>query len=160
MPSCALYMTPCPPFNTTLSIYDITCPLLMTSLALYMTCHLLCMISHSLYAWHHTMPVSLTSHTLCLWHIHFIWHHTQCYDKPPLCNFKATMSDITPTVSVSSHPVDQLYQTQYMYAITATMCITSYALQVTSHPQFRTSHHFMYEIRSTLSDVTSSEPLS
>ena len=30
-----------------------------------------------------------------------------------------------------------------MYAITATMCITSYALQVTSHPQFRTSHHFM-----------------
>ena len=62
---------------------------------------------------------------------------------PPLCNFTANMSDITPTVSVSSPPLDQFYQPQYMYAITATMCMTSYALQVTSHPQFRTSHHFM-----------------
>ena len=50
MPSCALYMTPYPPFKAaTLSIYDITCPLLMTSHALYMKCLLLCMISHSLY---------------------------------------------------------------------------------------------------------------
>ena len=40
------------------------------------------------------------------------------------------------------------------------MCMTSYALHVTSHPQFRTSHHFIYQIRSTLSDLTSSIPLS
>ena len=29
-----------------------------------------------------------------------------------------------------------------MYDITATMCMTSYVLHVTSHPQFRTSHRF------------------
>ena len=82
LPSCALSMIPYPPFKTrALSIYDITCPLLMTSYALYMTCHLLCMISRSLYVWHHTMPVSLTSHTLCVWHIHFTCHHRQCYDN-------------------------------------------------------------------------------
>ena len=62
----------------------------------------------------------------------------------PLCNFIGTMSDITPTVSVSSHAVDQVYQTQCMYDITATMCTTSYALHVTSYPQFKTSHHFIY----------------
>ena len=134
-------MTPYPPFKTTtLSVYDITCPLLMTSHALYMTCHLLCMISHSLYVLHHTMPVSLTRHTLCLWHILFygVTHHVMA--TQPLCNFTATMSDITPTVSVSSHPLDQFYQTQCMYDITANMCMTSYALHVTSHPQFTTSY--------------------
>ena len=76
---CTVHDTYPPCKTTTLSPYDITSPLLMTSHALYMTCHLLFMISHSLYVWHPTMPVSLTSHTLCLWHIHFIWHHTQCY---------------------------------------------------------------------------------
>ena len=80
--SCAINMTPYPPFKTTtLNIYDLTCPLVMISHALYMSGHLLCMISHSLYVWHHTMPVSLTSHTLYLWHIHFIWHNKQCYDN-------------------------------------------------------------------------------
>ena len=73
----------------------------------------------------------------------------------PLCNFTATMSDIPPTVSVSSHTLDQFYQTQCLYDITATMCMTSYALHVTSHSQFRTSHHFMYDIRCNLSDLTS-----
>ena len=161
MPSCTLYMTPYPPFKTTnLSIYGITCPLLMTSHARYMTCHLLSMISHSLYVWHHTMP--------------YLWHHTlDVYDistlsgitysvmtTQPLCNFTAPMSDITPTVSVSSHKLDQFYQTQCMYDITATMCMTSYAIHVTSHPQFRTSHHFMYDIRSPLSNLTSTVSLS
>ena len=40
------------------------------------------------------------------------------------------------------------------------MCMTSYALHVTSLPQFSTTHHFMYEIWSALSDITSSVPLS
>ena len=72
----------------------------------------------------------------------------------PLCNFTATVSDITPTVSLTSHPLDQYYQTQCIYDITVTMCMTSSALPVTSHPQFRISHHFMYVIRSTLSNLT------
>ena len=40
------------------------------------------------------------------------------------------------------------------------MCMTSYVLHVTSHPQFRTSHHFIYDIKSTLSDLTSTVSLS
>ena len=58
-----------------------------------------------------------------------------------MCNF---MSDITPTVSVSSHPLYQFYQTQCMNDLTATICMTSYVLHMTSHRLFRTSHHFIY----------------
>ena len=72
----------------------------------------------------------------------------------PLGTFTATVSDIITTASLPSHPLDQYYQTQCMYDIRATMCMTSYALPVTWHPQFRISHHFMYDIRSTLSDLT------
>ena len=77
-----------------------------------------------------------------------------------LCNHIATMTGITPTESVSSHPVDQFNQTQCMYNITATMCMTSYALHLTSHKQFRTLHHFMYDLMSTLSDLTYTVSLS
>ena len=152
MPSYALHMASYPHFMTVLSIYEIKCTVLMTSNALYMTCHLLCIISHSLHVWHHTMPVSMTSHTLCLWHIHFIWHHTQCYDNT------ATMSDITPSVSVSSYAMYQFYQTQCMYDITATIYITMYAPHMTTHPHFMTSHDFIYDMKPTTSDITSTIP--
>ena len=136
---------------------------------------------HALYGWHHMHYIWHVIY--CVWyHIHYIcditkclylWHHTiYVYDIStlhgithsvmttlPLCNFTATMSDITPTVSVSSHPMDKFYQTKCMYDITATMCMTSYA-HVTSHSQFRTTHHFMYDIRSTLSDLTSNISVS
>ena len=107
------------------------------------------------YSWHHMHYIWHVIY--CVWyHIHFMCDITQClylwhctlsvYDismlfgiihsvmiTQQLCNFTATMSDITPTVSVSSHRVDQFYHTQCMCDITATMCMTSYALQVTSH---------------------------
>ena len=140
------------------------------------------MTSYSLYWWHHMHYIWQVIY--CVWyHIHYIRDITQClflchhtlyvYDistlygithsvmtTQQLCNFTATMSYITPTVSLSSHPVDQFYQTQCMYEITATMCMTSHALHVTSHPQCRTSQHFTYDIRSTLSDISSSASLS
>ena len=130
------------------------------------------------------------NHSYLWHHMHYIWHSIYCvryhiynmcdirkclYLRPhtlyvndictlygithsvmttqPLCNFTATMSDITPTVSLSSHIMYQFYQTQCMYDITATICMTSYALPMTSH-------HFMYDIRSTLSDLTSCVSLS
>ncbi|CAM9181144.1 unnamed protein product, partial [Rangifer tarandus platyrhynchus] len=73
----------------------------------------------------------------------------------PLCNFIATMSGITPTVSVSSHQMYQFYQIQCVYDITGTICMTTYALHMTSHPLFMTPDHFIYDIRSTISDLTS-----
>ena len=140
------------------------------------------MTSHALYCWHHMHYIWHVIYCVG-YHIHYICDITQClylwhqtlyvYDistlysitrsvmtTQQLCNFTATMSDITPTASVSSQPLDQFYQTKCMYDITATMCIRLYALPVTSHPQFRTSHHFMYDIRSTLSDRNSTVSLS
>ena len=179
MPSFTLYMSPYPHFKTTtLSIYDNTCPLLMTSHALYMTSHLLCMISHSLYVWHHTMT--------------YLWYHTlYVYDKSSLygithsvmttqqlCNFTATMSDITPTVSVSSHPLDQFYQTKcmtpqplcvwhhmhYMWhhihnlGHHTTLCMTSGPLYLTSLPLYLCHHtHPIDDIRATI--CTNSHPV-
>ena len=49
-----------------------------------------------------------------------------------LCKLTAMMSDITPTVSVSSPPLYQFYQTQGMEDTTASICMTSYALHMTS----------------------------
>ena len=114
--------------------------------------HYMCDIKQCLYLWHHTLYVYDISN------LYGITHSVMTTQQ--LCNFTVTLPDITVTVSVSSHPVDQFYQAQCMYGIIATMCLTSYALHVTSHPQFGTSHHFMYDIRSTLSDLTSTVSLS
>ena len=110
-----------------------------------------------------TFTLCVTSHNACISDMaHSVYDISTLYGIThrvmttlPLCNFTATMSDITPTVSGSSHPFDQFYQAQCMYDITATMCMTSYALYVTSHKQFRRSHHFMYDIKSAVSDLTS-----
>ena len=113
--------------------------------------HYMCDITQCLYLWHHT---------LCLWHIHIIWHHTQCYDNTTIVLFHShSVWHHTHCICVIT-PMDQFYHAQCMYDITATMCMTSYALHVISHPQFRTSHHFMYDIRSNLSDLTSTVSLS
>ena len=112
----------------------------------------MCDITQCLYLWHHTLYV---------YDISTLYGITQSVvTTQQLCNFTATMSVITATVSVSSHPMDQFYQKQCMYDITVTMCMTSYAVHVTSHAQFRMSHHFMYDIRSTLSDLSFSASMS
>ena len=97
--------------------------------------HYMCDITQCLYLWHHTLYVYDISTLYGITH--------SVMTTQPLCNFTVTLPDITATVSVSSHPVDQFYQAQCMYDIIATMCMTSYALHVTSHPQFRTSHHLI-----------------
>ena len=114
---------------------------------------------HMHYIWHIIYCVWYHIHYMCdIRHWLYLWHHTLYgYDistlygithsvirTQPLCKLTAMMSDITPTVSVSSHPLYQLYQTQCMDDITATICMTSYALHMTSHRLFRTSHHFIY----------------
>ena len=86
------------------------------------------MTSHALYWWHHMHYIWHVIY--CVWyHIYYMCDITQClylwhqklyvYDISTLyvithsvmttqllCNFTATMSDITPTVYLSSHPVD------------------------------------------------------
>ena len=94
-----------------------------------------------------TFTLCVTSHNACIsdithsvYDISILFGITQSVmTTQPLCIFTATMSDITPTVFVSSHPVDQFYHAQFMCDIADNMCMTSYALHVTSHSQFRTS---------------------
>ena len=147
--------------TTILSIYEITCTVFMTSPALYMIwyiyfvwyhIHYMCDITQWCHLWHYTLYVYDMSTLYGITH--------SVMTTQPLCDFTATVSDITPTESVSSHAMYQFYQTQCMHDITATICMTSYALHMTSHPLFRTSHHFMYDIKSTVSDLTSTVSVS
>ena len=104
-------------------------------------------ITEWLYLWHHILYVYDISTLYGITH--------SVMTTQPLCNFTATISDIAPSVSVSSQAMYQFYQTQYMHDITATICMTSYTQHMTSHPLFMTSQHFIYDIKSTISDITS-----
>ena len=72
--------------------------------------------------------ICVTSHNACISDITlYVYDISTLYGithsvmtTQPLCNFTATMSDITPTVSVSSHPVDQFIKTS--------VCMTSQPL--------------------------------
>ena len=46
------------------------------------------------------------------------------------------ISDITSTVSLSSHPDYRSYNPHCMYDYTAMICMTLYELHITSHPLF------------------------
>lgn len=110
-----------------------------------------------------TITVCVTSHNDSINDItHYVYHTCALYGithsvmtTQPLWNFAATMSDTTPTVSVSSLAIYQFDHTQCMYDITATIGVTLYALNMTSHPLFMTSHHFIDDIKPTISDITS-----
>ena len=102
-------------------IDDITCTIYDVIYCVWYPIHYMCDITQCLYLSHDTL------YDYDISTLYGITHSVMT--TQPLCNFTATMSDITPTVSASSHTVDQFYQTQFMYDITATMCMTSYALQ-------------------------------
>ena len=128
----------CTIYDMSSTVYDITFTLCVTS-------HNACIsdIIHSVFM---TYPLYMASHTL-------LWQHNHCVTSQPLCLTSHPLY-------LSSHTFDQFYQTQCMHDITVTMCMTSYAVHVTSHSKFRTSYAFMYDIRSTLSDLTSTVSLS
>ena len=141
MPSYALYMTSYTHFNTTaLTIYDITCTIFIISHTLYMTSHLFCMMSHSLGVLHQTMTLSVTSNTLCLWQIHFIWHRAQFYDHTTIVclhshyawHYIQCILDITHNVPILWKEVNVCHQSLYMYdTIWTTYDITSTLYDIT-----------------------------
>ena len=134
---------------TTFTINDITCTIFIPWHALYMTSHLLCMMSHSLYVLHHTMTLSMASSTICLCYIHLIWHQTQCYDHKTIVCLPSHLPDITLNVFLILHTMYQFFEKKWMYVITPSICMTPYAIHMTSHPLFITSHHWSYHITST-----------
>ena len=102
-------------WHNTHSIYDITPTVYMAQYALYMTTHPWFMASqHSI----HDIK-SIISHIIPI------------------------ISDSTSTVSLSSHPDYPSYNPHCMYDNTATICMISYELHMTSHPLFMISQHAM-----------------
>ena len=104
---------------------------------------------------------------------HHIWHHSHyicVITQMPHTSVSTyrSIDDITTSVQVitlgthmTSFPIYIPSHSHYMtwmimfYVITYTEFMTSDLLSMTSYPIFRTSHHFMYDIKSTVSVHTS-----
>ena len=158
-------------------IDDITPTVFMRSHPLYMsTSYPLYTTTYSLYLYHH-------SHCTCVSHPLFPWYHTLC-----IYDIKPTIFDTTASASVWSHPLCWWYHKIYgshhtwhpydiihtLYHVSFTLydinpqylwhhkhCIHDIrSLYMASHPLFRISHHFMYDIKSTVSDLTSTVSVS
>ena len=125
-----------------------SCPLYLTSLTLY-----LCRQTHPIDDI--TAIMSMTSHPVYLWHhIHYIYDiistkygitELSVHDATiGICmtSFGPIISDSTSTVSVIT-PRLSIIHLDFIYEYTATICMTSYELPMTSHPLFMISQHAM-----------------
>ena len=125
----------------------------------YITC-IIYGISSTLYI---TFPTCVTSHNDSIYDIKhdkfmtysLVMASHSVMSTQPLCGFTTTMTDITLSVFLTLHTMDQFYEKKWMYVITASICMTLYALHITSHQLFMTSHHFTYDVKSTISNNTS-----
>ena len=71
-----------------------------------------------------------------------------------LCAFTDVMPDITLSVFLTWHTMYQFYEKKWMYVIRASIYMTPYALHMTSRPVFMISHHFIYDVKSTITNIT------
>ena len=135
------------------------------------------MTSQQLYVWHYMH---------CIWHhIHSLGHHTTlymtssplylttgplylCHSHPPYRWYHSHyMYDITSSIYVTSYPL-YLWYISTKYDITTLcvdnttlgICITSFALQMTSHPLYHTKPqylwchtHFRHDNTAPVSDI-------
>ena len=124
---------------------------------------------HTHYIWHLLYTVWCHIHYVCyITQWLSLWHQTlYVYDiftwygitlsvgiTQPLCAFTATMPEVTLSVFLTLHTMYQLYEKNWMYVITAYICMTPYVLHMTSLPRFMESHHFIYDVMSTISNIT------
>ena len=136
----------------------------------FMTSHALYSLHYSHYVWHIIYSVWYHIHYVCyITQWLYLWHQTlYVYDiftwygithsvmtTQPLCAFTATMPDITLCVFLTLQKMYQFNEKKWVYVITASIFITPYALHMTSHPLFMTSQHFIYDVRSTISNIIS-----
>ena len=142
------------------------------------------MTSHLPYVWH---PVHYRRH-----HILTFWpqttilrtSHPLYYPSCPLylCHHTNSINDITATIRMISHLVYVRHSVHYIYDILPTMhdiktlcvdyttlglCMTSFALQKTSHPLYHTKPqslwlhiHFRHDITPPVSDIAPTVSLS
>ena len=97
--------------------------------------HYVWYITQCLYLWHQTIHVYDIFTLYCITH--------SVMTTQPLCAFTATMPDITLNVFLTLHTMYQCYEKKCIYVITASICMTPYALHMTSHPLFKISNHAM-----------------
>ena len=142
------------------------------------------MTSQTLYSWYQISSI---------WHhIHSLGHYTTLYmtssplylTSHPLCLCHHThlIDDITATICMVSHPVYLRHHIPYIYDIISTKyditilfvddtmlitCVTSFALQMTSHPLYHSKpqyvwchNHFRHDITPTVSDIVHTVSLS
>ena len=108
--------------------------------------------SHTLYRWYNTHSISdiTTTVYIALYALYMTSHPWLMTSQHSTYDIKSIMSHLTPityestsTVSLSSHPDYRSYNPQCMYDNTATICMISYELHMTSHPLFMISLHAM-----------------
>ena len=153
-----------------------------------------CMSSYPLYVWHHMHYVWHHFHSL--WHdntlfmtssplyltSHYRWQVYLILYPLYLCNHTHSINDITITLCLISHTVYMWHPIHFIYDIISTMyenttlcvvdttlgiCVTSFALQMTSHPLYHTKPqylwcdiHFRHDITPMISDITPTVSLS
>ena len=118
---------------------DITTPFCVTSYALYRT----------------SQPILISSH-YCTNDI-----TTSVYETTSsrLGNIY-TIHETSQPLSVSSHPLYRQHHTHSLYDMTLAMCMASFALYKTSHPQFMTSDHHVFLITPTMFNIMSTVSVS
>ena len=107
-----------------------------------------------------------------------IWHHSHCIcvitqmahtsvsTFRSIDDIKTSVYVITLGTHMTSYPIYIPSHSHYMiwmimfYVITFTKFMTTDLPSMTSYPLFRTSHHFMYDIKSTVSFLTSTASVS
>ena len=137
-------------------IYDISYSIHVTFYPLYLWHHIHYVLQHNtVCGWYHTrhmcdiicttddLTSTLSHQNTVLWcPIHFR------HDITP------TVSDTTPSVSLSSQP-NFVITYPLFYDIIPTLCVTSYAFHITSYQLLMSSHYCTYNISASIYETSS-----
>ena len=115
----------------------------MTTQRLYLASHPPYLTSQPLYLCHHTDGTHICINAWLYW-----WHHNKCVSH----HTWHTYDIICNLITLHSHFMTPMIM---FYDTINTLFMRSDLLCMTSQPFFRTSHHFMYDIKSAVSDLTS-----
>ena len=101
--------------------------------------------------------VSVSSHTLYWWyHTNWIFVVSSAIHDDII----SIVYYITATECLSSYPPFQRYNTLCLQDITPTLCILSCTLYKAPRPHLMTSHHIIYDITPTISEMASTISVS
>ena len=136
---------------------------------------------HSQYMYDITSSIRVTTYPLYLWHhTHYVTHHnTVCcwHHTRHMYDIFCTTGDITSTLShqttifMMSPPLQAWHHTHrthsifvittsplishpLWYDITPTLCVTSYAFYIPSHPLLMSSHYSTFDITTSIYETT------